>query len=105
MSGCEHRPVPRLVDGAGVVSIRDRIIDAWTEADLAAGLDAVSIGLEGHYEDRYEMLVAACPEIAALDHAREGWKPKDCNGMIWWTKVNDPNYKRVLVIDAPEESS
>jgi hypothetical protein len=48
-----------------------------------------------------DAILAACPEIAALDHAREGWLVP---GATWWSvsdlQPTNVKSRRVLVVDA-----
>jgi hypothetical protein len=77
-------------------SIRDRLAWAIHEA-LSEGPPP------GTFTNNFvaDAILAACPEIAALDHAREGWLTKDDHtGWTASSRFYGRIAQRVLVVDA-----
>jgi hypothetical protein len=90
------------MDKGGIVSIRDRI--AWAIHEALQEGPPPGTFLNNHVADA---VLAACPEIAALDHAREGFvaapaHPEQVMLDDYWPDATP--MARVLVIPKPESS-
>jgi hypothetical protein len=74
-------------------ALRDRIAEALAYA--------TPLSAENYIDA--DMILAACPEIAALDHAREGWLLDGDPWFVMSSALDGHTHTPVLVVPKPEE--